>query len=80
MGFEIGEKMLIPIIASIFFVLVWWFTRNHIVSIASDGGARLNSIAHGMREDQIDNFVHSVSEAKQKRQNELADLKESFLN
>lgn len=71
-GFEIDEQMFAPVGISIFFFLVWWFTRKHIVSIASDGGARLNVEAHGMHEDQIDNFIYSVSEAKQKRIGDLA--------
>ncbi len=58
------------VLGGIFFAL-WWFTRKHIISISSDGGASLNFMVQGMGEDKIADFIHNVSLAKQTRVNQL---------
>ena len=61
------------VLGGIFFAL-WWFTRKHIISISSDGGASLNFMVQGMGDEKIANFIHNVSLAKQTRVNQLAKL------
>lgn len=61
------------VLGGIFFA-IWWFTRKHIISISSDGGASLNFMVQGMGDEKINNFVHDVSLAKQKRVNQLAKI------
>lgn len=56
------------------FIAVWWFSRKHIISISSDGGSSLNFIVQGMSDDQINDFIHNVSLAKQTRVNQLAKI------
>ena len=58
------------VLGGIFFAL-WWFTRKHIISISSDGGASLNFMVQGMGKDKIADFIHNVSLAKQTRVNQL---------
>jgi len=58
------------IIGGIFFAL-WWFTRKHVISIGSNGGASLNFMVQGMGNEKINDFVHKVSLAKQTRVNQL---------
>jgi len=61
------------VFGGIFFAL-WWFTRKHIISISSDGGASLNFMVQGMGDDKIDDFIHNISLAKQTRVNQLHKL------
>ena len=37
-----GEALTIGIVFGGIFFAAWWFTRKHIISISSDGGAALN--------------------------------------
>ena len=68
--YSADEGIALLILGVIFFA-VWWFTRKHIVSISSDGGSSLNFMVHGTGKEKIQDFVHSVSVAKQKRVNQL---------
>jgi hypothetical protein len=69
-----GEGMIGGLIFGGFFLAIWWFTRQHIISISSDGGASLNFVMKGMGDEEINDFVHNVSLAKQTRVNQLAKL------
>ncbi len=42
----------------------WWFSRQHIVSISSNGGAKLNFSIQGFDAEKVDDFVWKVSKAK----------------
>ena len=53
------------------FIALWWFSRKHLVSISSNGGKSLNFIVEKMTDDNIEDFVIKVQEAKLKRVNEL---------
>lgn len=69
-----GQAMVGGIVIGGIFFAIWWFTRKHIISISSNGGASLNFIVQGMGEDIINNFVYRVSLAKQTRVNQLHKL------
>jgi len=58
-------------IVGIVLIALWWFTRKHIISITPNGGSSLDFIVQGMREEQINEFVHNVSQAKLNRMNAL---------
>lgn len=69
-----SEDMIGGLVLGGIFFAIWWFTRKHIVSISSDGGASLNFMVQGMGDDKIADFIHNVSLAKQTRVNQLAKL------
>lgn len=49
------------------FLLGWWFSRKHVISISSNGGSPLNFEVQGMSEEEINHFVYRVSLAKRER-------------
>ena len=53
------------------FIALWLFSRKHLVTISSKGGKPLNFIVEQMTDDQIEEFVSQVQEAKLKRVNLL---------
>ena len=59
------------VIVGIILIAIWWFTRKHIISITPNGGASLDFMVQGMKEEQINDFVHNVSQAKLTRMNAL---------
>jgi hypothetical protein len=69
-----SEGMIGGLVLGAIFFAIWWFTRKHIISIASDGGASLNFMVQGMGDEKINDFIHNVSLAKQTRVNQLAKL------
>lgn len=74
-GFSIGEEAeMAGLLLGGIFVAIWWFTRKHIVSISSNGGASLNFMVQGMSSEKINDFIHNVSLAKQNRIIELHKL------
>lgn len=46
------------------FVLAWFMSKKHVISISSDGGASLNFIVTGMSAENINDFIYNVSLAK----------------
>ncbi len=66
-----GQAMVIGVVIGGIFFAIWWFTRKHIISISSNGGALLNFMVQGMDDDIINNFVYRVSLAKLTRVNQL---------
>jgi hypothetical protein len=54
-------------VAGIVFVLLWLNSRKHVVSISSDGGAKLNFFVEGMGDSEVEGFLDNVSSAKAKR-------------
>lgn len=71
-GVVLGAKQRVGLIVGGIFLLLWWFSRKHIISISSDGGSTMNFLVEGMRDEKIEGFIQSVSEAKLKRVNELS--------
>ena len=68
---ENGQALVAGLIFGALFLALWFYTRKHIISISSDGGASLNFKVEGMADDKIDAFIASVSDAKLKRTEEL---------
>jgi hypothetical protein len=69
-----NEEMLGGIFLGGILILIWWLSRKHVVSITSNGGAKLNFMVQGMGDEKISDFVHNVSLAKQTRVNQLAKI------
>jgi hypothetical protein len=70
-GYRESSPMLpFVVVAGILFI-IWWFTRKHVISISSNGGATLAFEIKGMSKGSIDSFVSDVSLAKLNRINEL---------
>lgn len=56
---------------AVIFLLLWLNSRRHVVTISSNGGAKLNFLVEGMGEGQVQDFVDKVGAAKVGRMNQL---------
>jgi hypothetical protein len=56
---------------AVIFLLLWLNSRRHVVTISSNGGAKLNFLVEGMGEAQVQDFVDKVQAAKAGRMNQL---------
>ncbi len=56
---------------AVIFLLLWLNSRKHVVTISSNGGAKLNFLVEGMGEGQVQDFVDKVQAAKAGRMNQL---------
>ena len=59
---------------TVIFLLLWLNSRRHVVTIASNGGAKLIFLVEGMGEGQVQDFVDKVEAAKAGRMNQLFGL------
>jgi len=53
------------------FLILWLGSRQHVITITSNGGKPLNFEVEGMGEEQIEDFLFKVQEAKSNRINTL---------
>ena len=53
------------------FIAAWWFSRECTVTISPNGGRCLDVVFKGGSDENVDNFVTKVQEAKLKRVNTL---------
>lgn len=60
--------LLIPI--SIF-LLLWWLTKKHIISLTTHSGKSLTFIVTKISKERIEDFVHKLQTAKAKRLKEI---------
>ena len=56
---------------AVIFLVLWLNSRRHMVTISSNGGAKLNFLVKGMDEEQVQDFVDKVQAAKAGRMNQL---------
>lgn len=63
-GTEIGAALLV---VGLVVAFVYFATRRHIVSIASDGGARIRFETKGMKSDSIVALINNLEKAKHER-------------
>lgn len=66
-----SEMQTAGLVSAAICIVIWWFTRKHIISISSNGGSSLNFEVQGMGEDKISDFIYHISEAKLNRVNQL---------
>lgn len=59
--------MVLGLILGLILLVFWRFSRQHIVSISSNGGAKLNFSIQGFDAEKVDDFVWKVSKAKAER-------------
>jgi hypothetical protein len=45
----------------------WWFTKKHVVSIRSNGGAAMNFEVGQMAAEQVEHFIDKVQGAKNEK-------------
>lgn len=64
---NLSEAKGISAVLCIVFLLLWRYTRKHVVSITSKGGKELNFEVQGMSEEQITHFVDKLCQAKSNR-------------
>lgn len=63
-----GIELALGLIAfGILFLILWWFSRTHIIVISSDGGSPMIFKLEGMKNELINDFIYEVSLAKQNR-------------
>lgn len=48
-------------------VLLYFLTRKHVVTISSDGGAKINFETNGMKRDTLLDFINKIETAKANR-------------
>ena len=70
----------ISIGATVIFYALYWFSRQHIISISSDGGGALSFMIRGMKESEVEDFIYNVQESKSQRMNELYQINKSTNN
>ena len=59
------------LIATIFFFLLYWFSKRHVISLSSNGGKPLNFKVSQMKDYAIEDFVDKLQEAKAQRMRDL---------
>ena len=66
-----NSVQIISAILAIIFFLAYWFSRQHIVSISSNGGRSLNFRINGSYDEQVEHFIDKVLLAKAQRTSDL---------
>ena len=66
-----GEAMILGLGIGLFFVLLYFITRRHVITIASDGGSKINFETKGMKRETILDFINKIETAKNNRTIEL---------
>lgn len=62
-----GDMMVAGLGVAGIFILLYFLTRKHVVTIASDGGAKINFKTKGMKQETIIAFINQVDKAKNNR-------------
>ena len=62
-----GDAMILGIGFGGLCILAYFITRKHVVTIASDGGAKINFQTKGMKSDTLLDFINKIEVAKASR-------------
>lgn len=62
-GLIIGEQLFISTTISVLLTLFFLITRRHYITIASNGGARMNLLVKGMKSKNVLNFLNQIEQA-----------------
>ncbi len=57
------------------FLVLWWFSRKHTITIKPDGGNEINIVAKRMNKKDIDEFIFNIVKAKSERINKIYGIK-----
>jgi hypothetical protein len=61
------DIMILGLIVGGFCILIYFLTRKHIVTIASDGGAKINFQTKGIKREALLDFINKIEVAKASR-------------
>ncbi len=56
----------IPIVVGIVFILIYYFTRKHVVSVNPDGGKSIIFETRGMKREYLEEFIFKIESASMK--------------
>ncbi len=59
-----GDAMILGLGAGAVLVLIYFFTRKHVVSISSDSGTKINFSTNGMKREKLMDFINKIERAK----------------
>jgi len=59
-----GDVMVPALLIGGVLVIAYFMTRKHVVTVASDGGAKINFQTRGMKRDAIIEFINKIERAK----------------
>ena len=62
-----GDAMVMGLGAGGLCILIYFFTRRHVVTIASDGGAKINFETKGLKREALLDFINKIEAAKANR-------------
>ncbi|GDX53477.1 hypothetical protein LBMAG27_25240 [Bacteroidota bacterium] len=62
-----GPAMMLGLAIAAVLILFYFLTRKHVVTIASDGGAKINFRTKGIKREAIIDFMNQVDKAKNNR-------------
>jgi len=66
---NMGQVMVLGIVLGGLFILFYLLTRKHVVSVASDGGVKINFHTKGMKRETLLDFVNQIEKAKISKNN-----------
>jgi len=64
-----GEEMIITagIILGVVFIIAYFVTRKHVITITPDGGKNLDIEVQGVKNERIEEFITNIQKAKQEK-------------
>ena len=71
MNNERSNLFMAGVVFGLIFLALWWFSRKHVISVASNGGSVLNFGVSGMSDASMEDFLYQLSNAKLARVNKL---------
>lgn len=63
-GQEVG---ILALVLGLVFIIAYFTSRKHIISISSDGGARIGFETKGLKREAVVTFVNEIEKAKNQR-------------
>jgi hypothetical protein len=64
---NLGELFVLSGIVGILFILIYFFTRRHVVTISSNGGGKIQFFTKGMKKETLFDFIDQIEKAKNKQ-------------
>lgn len=75
-----GVTIAAPVLTlGVILIIVYFTSRRHIVSIASDGGARIGFATNGMKRETVVSFINGIEKAKIERVDSLHQFRNTVL-
>jgi hypothetical protein len=61
---NIASILVVGVVLSLLFVVLYFISKHYAITFASDGGAKINILAKGMKREIIMDFVNKIEQAK----------------